>query len=94
MQVSQINQCNKDHKQCLAWKVMAKTQNHECEGTKGHKHLEKNGEGGSFTVGRSYTNLYCCLTDNREKKENGPMGVVLREIVGEILAIYFLRTKY
>lgn len=48
-------------KSCLAWKAMAKTQNHECKGTKGYTCPEKNGEEGPFTVGKPCTNLYCCL---------------------------------
>ena len=35
---------------------MAKTQNHECKVTKGHKHLERNGEEGPFMEGNC-TNL-------------------------------------
>lgn len=54
---------------------MAKTQNHECKVTKGHKRLERNGEEGPFMVEKLCTNLLP-LTDNREM-ENGPMGAVL-----------------
>ena len=53
---------------------MAKTQSHECKGTKGHKYPEKNGEEGPFRVGKQ-TGIVA--SDNRERKENEPMGAVL-----------------
>lgn len=62
---------------------MAKTQNHECEGTKGHKYLEKNGEGGPPLQWGGLTQTYVVAWQTTEKRRKIDPWVLLWEKLWE-----------
>lgn len=58
---------------------MAKTQNHECKVTKGHKHLERNGEEGPFMGGTLYKLVLLPLTETGKWAHGCSFNITLRE---------------